>query len=135
MDIILAATSITPERSVAFTLTVIIAGLGTVLVTLALLILIFNVFGKGLSLVQKRKNKSAPVIEEQKEEIKKGVPLPPPIEAAEGVPPEVVAAISAAVYMLDGGNAEITSIRKKKAPLKADSVWARAAVRDNTRPF
>lgn len=142
MELIYAATSIVPDRSLTFTLTVIIAGLGTVLATLALLILIFNTFGKAVSSAQKKaaekklaaSAKEIKINENEKAE-NTGVPLPPPIVDSQGVPPEVVAAITAAVYMLDGENAHVTSINRKRRLKPSVNAWTQAAAAENTRPF
>ena len=51
-----------------------------------------------------------------------------------GIPPEVVAAIAAAVYMTYGESAgAITSIRRSVRP--ARSAWSAAGLLENTRPF
>lgn len=135
VNLFLLSTSIVPDRSAAFTLTVIIAGLGTVLLTLTLLIILFNLFGKAVSSTQKRALKKHP-----KEENPVPAPvevnnIPLPLEADEGAPPEVVAAITAAVYMMEGEGATVKSITRKKSPDNLRSAWAQAAVIDNTRPF
>ena len=61
--------------------------------------------------------------------------LPPPPAIVEGIPPEIVAVITAAVVAADGAGARITSVRRKKKPQRAVNPWAQAAVYDNTRPF
>lgn len=54
--------------------------------------------------------------------------------AEAGIPEEVVAAISAAVYMMYGtSGAAVTSIRRSAQP--ARSAWAMAGLLENTRPF
>lgn len=56
--------------------------------------------------------------------------------APQGVTPEVVAAISAAVYMLEGEGAVVRSIRPlRKNPVSVRNPWAAAAVAENTKPF
>ena len=75
------------------------------------------------------------------------VNTPPPAPAkaapaAQGISGEIVAAISAAVYMMEGEGAVVTSIAPA-APVRAQAPnpitrrnpWAFAAVTDNTRPF
>ena len=140
MSPIYLATSVVPDRSATFTLTVIIAGLGIVLATLALLIVIFNAFGSAVNFAQKRAEKKSEKAEIEPpappRAVKSEVPLPPPESPANGVTPEVVAAISAAVYMLEGEGAKITSITPKKAPQRAaGNPWAMAATMENTKPF
>ena len=68
-------------------------------------------------------------------------PTPTPASAPapvveDGIPQEVVAAISAAVYAMDGGAGVVRSITKKTgSPITTRNPWAQAAVADNTRPF
>ena len=137
MYIFLADTSVIPDRTAAFTFTVVIAGIGIVLATLAVLILLFSVFGKAVSSAEKRarekqmKESAVPVPPEIFEE----KPLPVTPVQSDGIPPEIIAAISAAVYAVEGEGAKITSITKRKAPDYRRSPWAQAAVIDNTRPF
>jgi hypothetical protein len=64
-------------------------------------------------------------------------PTQPVVE--QGISGEVVAAISAAVYEIEGSGAKIASITPvrstKKNPITGRNPWANAAVIDNTRPF
>lgn len=144
MKSILLAAAAQPDRSFAFTATVVIAGIGIVLATLAVLIVIFNVFGKAVHFSQekartKQRQKlmqqmaQEPIVPEPVKVSSAELPLPP--AAVQGVTPEVVAAISAAVYMLDGQQAKITPIQRKTGFDMARGAWAQAAVLDNTRPF
>ena len=138
-----AATTLQPDNSITFTATVVIAGLGTVLAALALLIVIFNAFGKLVSKSEARakKKKAKKLLEEVQPEnvypdISEMELFDPLLEEEQsGIAPEIVAAISAAVYMYEGENAVITSIRRKKRQAATRSVWAQAAVMDNTRPL
>ncbi|MBQ9228184.1 MAG: OadG family protein [Eubacterium sp.] len=146
MNHYLLTTTLQPDSSLAFTLTLVVAGIGTVLAMLALLILIFKLFGATMSLSQKRAEKKKskankadgasadrfpdisqmPVIE----------PLPPVEAGADGdVTPEIVAAITAAVYMLEGDGVTVTSVTKRRSRPSGRPVWAQAAVNENTRPF
>jgi hypothetical protein len=52
----------------------------------------------------------------------------------QGISGDVVAAISAAIYSIEGANATVCSIRRKN-PVTGRNPWASAAVTDNTRPF
>lgn len=141
MELFALATSITPDRTPTFTATVVIAGLGIVLVTLAVLIVVFKLFGNIVSKSQNKSKKKA--VEAQQKEMqqvstapaaKAAVPVVKP--AQQGISGEVVAAISAAVYALEGEGAVIRSITpKKQSPIGVRNPWAQAAVIDNTRPF
>lgn len=140
MDLITLATSVVPDRSVGFTATVIIAGLGIVLGTLAVLIVVFKIFGM---IMEKSQNSAKKKAQKKAEEAKKVViptpaipaPAKPPVET--GLNPEIVAAISAAVYEMEGAGAVVTSISpvRKQNPITRRNPWASAAVVDNTRPF
>lgn len=126
--------------------TVVVSGISIVLGTLALLIVVFYAFGAVISKSQAAQERKAAKKMEQKmmEEAssklsnsapKKETPAPAPAPVVEqGISGEVVAAISAAVYSMDGGNATIRSI-KRQSPITARNPWAQASVVDNTRPF
>lgn len=145
MDLIALATSVVPDRSLGFTITVIVAGLGIVLGTLAVLIVVFYAFGAIMSKSQAIKDKKA--AKKLEEKMKKEAqalannpaPAPAPTPAPQpvvedGISGEVVAAISAAVYCMEGSGATIRSI-KRQSPITARNPWAQASVVDNTRPF
>ncbi len=143
-------TTIVPDTSVAFTATLIIAGISVVLGILALLIAVVKIYGIIVSKTQgdamkKSKKKAAKAAASPQMNI---IPTPPPAPdtaapapAANGVSGEIVAAISAAVYMMEGEGAVVTSIAPaaKRAqlpnPIKVRNPWAFAAVTENTRPF
>ena len=147
MDLITLATSLEPNRGATFTSTLVIAGLVVVLGTLAILIFVFNVFGKSVSKAQHPKNKKIgkKAIMEKDENV--SIPLAQGAIAAASaqssvpvaqpaISGEVVAAISAAVYMLEGENAVVKSITPiRKNPITSRNPWAMAAVIENTRSF
>lgn len=146
MDIFTMATNVVPDRSLAFTLTVVIGGIGIVLGALMVLILVFFAFGKIMSVSQARaKKKEAKKIQSEMQanlsKVSAAAPTPTPASAPapvveDGIPQEVVAAISAAVYAMDGGAGVVHSITKKTgSPITTRNPWAQAAVADNTRPF
>lgn len=144
MDIFTMATNVVPDRSLAFTLTVVIGGIGIVLGTLIVLILVFFAFGKIMSVSQARaKKKEAKKIQSEMQanlsKVSAAAPTPasaPAPVVEDGIPQEVVAAISAAVYAMDGGAGVVRSITKKTgSPITTRNPWAQAAVADNTRPF
>lgn len=141
MDTITLAAGIIADRSVTFTATVIVAGIGIVLCTLLVLIGVFYAFGAVVSKSQANaKKKEAKKMQNEMEaalsKASEVVPAPtnvPVIE--EGISGEVVAAISAAVYAMEGGSAVIRSVSRKASPVTTRNPWAQAAVVDNTRPF
>lgn len=141
MELFALATSITADRTPTFTATVVIAGLGIVLVTLAVLIVVFKLFGNIVSKSQNKSKKKA--VEAQQKEMQQVSTAPAAKAAApvvkpaqQGISGEVVAAISAAVYALEGEGAVIRSITpKKQSPIGVRNPWAQAAVIENTRPF
>ncbi len=143
MDTITLATGIIADRSVTFTVTVIVAGIGIVLCTLLVLIGVFYAFGAVVSKSQANaKKKEAKKIQSDMEaalsKASESVPAPAPASAPvieEGISGEVVAAISAAVYAMEGGSAVIRSVSRKTSPVSTRNPWAQAAVVDNTRPF
>ena len=140
MDFITLATSVKADTSLPFTATVIIAGLGIVLCTLAILVLVFKGFGAVISKTQNKSKKS-------KNDTNKAQPAPavakktaPTATAANsGVSEEIVAAISAAVYAMEGTSvtpvASVAPVIKRANPIKNRNPWAQAAVLDNTKPF
>lgn len=64
-------------------------------------------------------------------------PAPAPAPAVEaGIPGEVVAAIAAAVYCLEGGGVTVRSVRRMPQPgASRRGVWGDAGVAQNTQPF
>lgn len=143
MDTITLATGIIADRSVTFTVTVIVAGIGIVLCTLLVLIGVFYAFGAVVSKSQANaKKKEAKKMQSDMEaalsKASESVPAPAPASAPvieEGISGEVVAAISVAVYAMEGGSAVIRSVSRKTSPVSTRNPWAQAAVVDNTRPF
>ena len=134
-------TSIQPSSSVEFTSTVVIVGFGSVIAALILLIIIFNIFGKIMtfasSLKEKRKKENdspAPQGVPAPPVIKSGE-VPPPPQIEEGIAPEVIAAISAAICAYEGEGVKITSLRRRQPKSTAYNPWAFAAQSANTRPF
>ena len=144
MDLIALRTSIIPDTSPAFTATVVVAGFLVVLLILTILIIVFSLFSKTMSKTQKKGKKK-----EEKAIMTKDVNVVSPFGAEpvqtasapapqiqQGVSEEIVAAISAAVYMMEGENAVITSIRPvRKNPINTRNPWAMAAIAQNTKPF
>lgn len=142
MDIFTLMTSVAPDRSLGFTITVIVAGLGIVLATLAVLIIVFRCFGLIMEKSQaaQKKKEAKKMQKEMESEMTKvtttpaSAPTPAPV-VEDGISGEVVAAISAAIYTLEGAGATITTIKRKQSPAATRNPWANAAVVENTRPF
>jgi sodium pump decarboxylase gamma subunit len=143
MSPITLATSITPSTDAGFTATVVIAGIGIVLVTLIVLILVFTAFGsivsKAESAAKKKAEKKAQNNKVEEKPSVAPVKAPAPVATPapvveEGISGEVVAAISAAVCATEGSSAVICSIRKKN-PITSRNPWAQSAVIENTKPF
>lgn len=146
MDLITLATSLQPDTSVAFTATVIIAGLGIVLATLAVLIIVFYVFGSIVSKANvsskknSKKNNTEKKISQPKAEVSMAKKTSEAVfDVQNGISGEIVAAISGAVYAIEGADASISAItpvrNTKKNPITGRNPWAQAAVIENTRPF
>ena len=141
MDIYTLATSVIPDTSLAFTMTVIIAGLGIVLTTLLLLVLVFKLYGKIMEKSQQRQKKkqAQKQLNQMQQEVETVQTAPAPTSAKsvvqEGISGEIIAAISAAVYAMEGPDAVIRSVTRKKSPVTSRNPWAQAAINDNTRPF
>lgn len=147
MDTLTLAAGIVADRSATFTATVIVAGLGIVLATLMVLILVFYAFGSVVSKSQaKTKKNEAKKVQNAMEAdlsnasaatpapVQASAPAPAPV-VEEGISGEVIAAISAAVYSMEGSSAVIRSVTRKTSPITTRNPWAQAAVMDNTRPF
>lgn len=128
--------------------TVVVSGISIVLGTLFLLILVFYAFGSLISKAEAASKKraakklekkmsadmaSAPAVTQKAESAPVAAPVAAPV-VDEGISGEVVAAISAAVYSMEGSNVTIAAIRKQN-PITSRNPWAQAAVIDNTRPF
>ena len=146
MDIFTLVTKIHPDGSLTFTSTLVVAGFFGVLLLLTVLIIVFSVFSKTVSKTQNKKQKRKETAIMTKE-VKVQSPMEeisaaPAAQSAaapaiqQGVSEEIVAAISAAVYMMEGENAVVTSITPmRKNPISTRNPWAMAAIVQNTKPF
>ena len=143
MEIYSLATSVVPDTGGEFTATVIIAGLGIVLSTLALLIVVFKLFGNIMEKSQqsKKKKQAQKQLRQMEQEaqaassVSASAPIVEKSAVQEGISGEIIAAISAAVYAIEGPNAVVRSVTRKKSPVSSRNPWAQAAINDNTRPF
>lgn len=150
---------LTADTSAVFTATVVIAGISIVVGVLLLLILVFNIFGKIVPIIERKSNaaaeraaarkaarktrkaakkaaKKGEVVEESSPAAEISAPILTPAPAPiveQGISGEVVAAIAAAVAATEGSGAVVRSIKKKK--VSGRNPWSAAATADNTRPF
>lgn len=123
--------------------TVTISGIGIVFAVLLLLVGVFYLFGSVMKRTGGKKHNSQKAVN-SKPKTKKEQPKqaaftpkqPPAIQVVEdGVPLEVVAAITAAIAETEGGRSyTIRSIRRQQ-PAGSRPAWAMAGIADNTRPF
>ena len=117
--------------------TVTIAGITIVFCVLLLLVGVFYAFGAIMTSGSKRAARKAQKKSEAKVEkiVKSDVkPMPAPPVVENGISPEVVAAVSAAISYSEGdGSYTIKSIKKQKTVGRP--VWAAAGIADNTKPF
>lgn len=149
MDLITLETAIAASDSPSFTATLVIAGFFGVLLLLVVLIIVFSIFSKIVSKTQMKqgKKKEEKVIMTQDLKVVSpfadaGATSAAPVEAKpqiQGVSEEIVAAISAAVYMMEGEGAVVKSITPavpiRQNPIKTRNPWAMAAIMQNTKPF
>lgn len=126
-----------PEQKVQLSLAVLLTGLVIVFVMLIFLTCLIKRYGSILSKFMEKNNISNET---------KAVSVPVPVLASRannpkaapvteaGIPEEVIAAISAAVYMMYGNSgAAVTGIRRSVQSTR--SAWSMAGLLDNTRPF
>jgi len=151
MDSFALKTAIVPDSSPMFTLTLVIAGFLGVLLLLTVLIIVFSTFSKTISKTQTKKGKKKVEKAVMTEDLKvvspfanaasAHVPQASVSGAEQGISEEVVAAISAAVYMMEGENAVVSGIAPvaakpmRRNPINTRNPWAMAAIAQNTKPF
>lgn len=129
--------------------TVVVSGISIVMGTLILLIIVFYLFGFVVShmvdasqkrAAKKAEKKKAKNLQAKAENIAPAVQAPASVapkaelDVQQGISEEIVAAISAAVYSMEGADSKIVSI-KRKNPVTGRNPWAQAAVAENTKPF
>lgn len=129
--------------------TVVVSGISIVMGTLILLIIVFYLFGFVVShmvdasqkrAAKKAEKKKAKNLQAKAENIAPAVQTiasaapKAELDVQQGINEEIVAAISAAVYSMEGADSKIVSIRRKN-PVTGRNPWAQAAVIDNTKPF
>lgn len=129
--------------------TVVVSGISIVMGTLILLIIVFYLFGFVVShmvdasqkrAAKKAEKKKAKAPQAKAENTAPVVQAPAPVapkaelDVQQGISEEIVAAISAAVYSMEGADSKIVSIRRKN-PVTGRNPWAQASVAENTKPF
>ena len=122
----------TPEQKLNLSLTVLLAGLVIVFVVLVFLTYLIKSYGNAIHKLQSGYEENA-AHAKPSPAVSAGRSLNAGVE--QGIPEEVVAAISAAVYMTYGDTVgAITGIRRS-ATQPARSAWSMAGLLENTRPF
>lgn len=125
------------EQKVQLSLIVMLTGLVIVFVMLVFLTYIIKGYGsivRGIEEKTQNKNavQSAPASKTFASAEKSAQVAAPTVQG--GIPDEVVAAISAAVYTMYGTSVStITSIRRATRPNRSE--WGMAGLLENTRPF
>lgn len=107
------------EQKMQLSVVVILAGMVIVFAMLVFLTYLI----KGYSAVMKKMQGGT--------EDKTAAPAP---KAEAGIPGEVIAAISAAVFMMYGAS-EVRIASVRRAPKQQRSAWSMAGLLENTRPF
>ena len=112
-----------------------LSGLLIVFAMLILLVVIMVIFGGIMSRLTGGPKKEKPK-KEPKVEVKPSAPATPVVTAAPSEDEDVIAAISAAVYMMYEGTGKTPVIRSIRPAQKGvRSAWGMAGVMNNTRPF
>ena len=138
MDIV----SLLPAGLTAFDGTLVSTGLVLVLALLVVLCLIIMLQGKIFDAGKKKQADEARAALERSAPAPVTGPAPAPRAATPapaveaGIPGEVVAAIAAAVYCLEGAGVTVRSVRRLPQPgASRRGVWGDAGVAETTRPF
>lgn len=116
-------------ENLTFSFGVTLLGMITVFLGLVILIVFITVLGKITSRAEKKKTITAPAAVEKPAEPAPAEPISQP-QAAEGISPEVIAAITAAVAMVWQGETGFT-VRHVKRIGNAPA-WARAGREEQT---
>lgn len=109
-------------------LVVVMVGISLVFLILLLLTVIISLQGRFFDALEKKRA-------QKQETAAPAVPVPaaaPAPVVEEGIPPEVVAAIAAAVASMDGGRYTLRTVSRAK---DGRSAWSRAGVVRDTEPF
>lgn len=122
-----------------FTFAVVIVGLVVVFVLLLLLVVLCTLMGKAFKKIDKNKLDKAnaaksepPAIKAAAPVITKAVAVAPVVEV--GIADDVVAAISAAIACVMGGDAKF-ALKSVKRSRGTRGAWNAAGIAENTQPF
>ena len=118
--------------------TVVLTSITLVFAMLVALCLIITVEGKLFDALNNKKNpKPAPKKESKPAAAPAAKPAAPAPKTEGGIPGEIIAAISAAVATVVGGNAVIRGIKRITKPAAGSrrGAWGEAGVREHTTPF
>ena len=118
--------------------TVVLTSITLVFAMLVALCLIITVEGKLFDALNNKKNpKPAPKKESKPAAAPAAKPAAPAPKTEGGIPGEIIAAISAAVATVMGGNAMIRGIKRITKPAAGSrrGAWGEAGVREHTTPF
>ena len=135
-NLLLAAdTTAAAAKAEPATVTVVVTGLVLVFAILVLLVVVLMIEGKIFESIDKKKQL-------KKEQESQSVPIPAPVAPVaavpampaveQGIPPEVVAAIAAAVASIEGGRYQLRSVQTAQ---KGRGQWGLAGVISYTEPF
>ena len=117
--------------------TVVLTSITLVFAMLVALCLIITLEGKIFDNINNKKN-GKPAPKAPAAPAAKAAPAAPAAPAADGsIPGEIIAAISAAVASVCGGNAVIRGIKRVSKPAAGSrrGAWGEAGVREHTTPF
>ena len=120
------------DDPVVLSLTILVTGLIVVFLVLIVLTAIIKGYGTAIFNIANKEEKTR---EEPVVAARTAAPVTQAVLHVEaGIPGEVVAAIAAAVYSLDGmSGSAIHSIRRARKASR--SAWGMAGIMENTRPF
>lgn len=125
-----------PNMQVAWN--VVLTGLVVIFVVLVLLVYLVKGYGAMVGKLEKKMQNRQPEVREEQEKAEIIHPSEPAVQpepyVERGIPGEVVAAISAAVYCLYG-EAPRSVISVRRARTAGRSSWEMAGLLENTRPF
>lgn len=130
-NVLLATTATYPQEDWGLVFATVLIGVVVVFIILSLLIFVFWLLGKIMTVKPKPQKLPPPVLAPAK-----AVEAPAPTQKRAGEPEEIVAVIAAAVAAIGEGEGKkyiVRDIKKREKPLR--STWRAAGIEANTRPF